>query len=102
LADRAYQEEGYPAAIEEHHQGGSIAYLPREILAQPNENTVITERQAFAWNPSLRGAKSEDTIILDPFGPLIITQTPGWPMAPVTIDGQTIQRPAVLELEAKE
>lgn len=98
LAKLAYEEEGYPTATEEHHQGGSIAYLPREILARPNETTVIAERQAFAWNPSLRGAKSEDTIILGPSGPVIITQTPDWPMVSVTIDGQTMQRPAILEL----
>jgi antitoxin VapB len=98
LADRAYHDEGYPTAIQEHHQGGSIAYLPREVLARPNEPGVIAERQAFAWNPSIRGAKSEDTIILGPSGPAIVTQTPGWPMVSVTIEGQTIQRPAVLEL----
>jgi Xaa-Pro aminopeptidase len=98
LADDAYHEEGYPTATQEHHQGGSIAYLPREILARPNETAVIAERQAFAWNPSIRGAKSEDTIILGPSEPVIITQTPGWPMVPVTIDSQTIQRPAILEL----
>ncbi len=97
LAARAYRDAGYPAAIEEHHQGGSIAYLPREVLAQPNEPTLIAERQAFAWNPSVRGAKSEDTIILGPAGPTVITQTPGWPMVSVTIDGQTIERPAILE-----
>ena len=98
LADHAYHDEGFPTAIQEHHQGGSIAYLPREVLARPNEPVVIAERQAFAWNPSIRGAKSEDTIILGPSGPAIITQTPDWPMVPVTIEGQTIQRPAVLEL----
>ncbi|HEU5368068.1 MAG TPA: M24 family metallopeptidase [Ktedonobacterales bacterium] len=97
LAARAYREAGYPADIEEHHQGGSIAYLPREVLAQPNETAVIAERQAFAWNPSVRGAKSEDTIIAGPAGPAVITQTPGWPMVSVTIDGQTIERPAILE-----
>ena len=98
LAKLAYEEEGYPTATEEHHQGGSIAYLPREILARPNETAVIAERQAFAWNPSIRGAKSEDTIVLGPSGPAIITQTPDWPMVSVTIDGQTVQRPAILEL----
>ncbi len=97
LADHAYHEEGYPTATEEHHQGGSIAYLPREILARPNETAVLARHQAFAWNPSVRGAKSEDTIILGPSGPIVITHTPDWPMAPITIDGQTIQRPAVLE-----
>ncbi|HEY7356875.1 MAG TPA: M24 family metallopeptidase [Ktedonobacterales bacterium] len=97
LAAQAYREAGYPAAIEEHHQGGSVAYLPREVLAQPNAATVIAERQAFAWNPSVRGAKSEDTIIAGPDGPTVITQTPGWPMLSVSIDGQTIERPAILE-----
>ena len=97
LAEQAYREAGYPAAIEEHHQGGSIAYLPREVLAQPNETAVIAAHQAFAWNPSVRGAKSEDTIIAGPAGPAVITQTPGWPMVSVTLDGQTIERPAILE-----
>jgi antitoxin VapB len=97
LAEQAYQEEGCPTAILEHHQGGSIAYLPREVLARPDEPTVIAERQAFAWNPSMRGAKSEDTIILDPSGPEIITPTPDWPMVSVTINDQAILRPAILE-----
>ena len=97
IAEQAYQEEGYPGAAEEHHQGGSIAYLPREVLAQPNDATVIAERQAFAWNPSVRGAKSEDTIVLGSASPEIVTHTPGWPMVPVTVDGQTVERPAILE-----
>ena len=97
LASQAYHDEGYPTAITEHHQGGSIAYLPREIFAQPGETEVIAERQAFAWNPSIRGTKSEDTIILDASGPEVITHTQNWPMFPITIDNQTILRPAILE-----
>ena len=96
LAAQAYRDEGYPEAITEHHQGGSIAYLPREIFAQPGETEVISERQAFAWNPSIRGTKSEDTIILGPTGPEVITQTQNWPMLSITIDNQTILRPAIL------
>ena len=97
LADQAYHDEGYPTAVAEHHQGGSIAYLPREFYAQPDETAVITENQAFAWNPSVRGAKSEDTILLSPSGPEIITQTSDWPLWPITIAGQTVLRPAILE-----
>jgi antitoxin VapB len=98
LAGQAYRDEGYPTAITEHHQGGSIAYLPREIFAQPGETEIIAEQQAFAWNPSIRGTKSEDTILLGASGPEIITQTHDWPTLPITIDGQTIQRPAILEV----
>jgi Xaa-Pro aminopeptidase len=97
LAEQAYRDEGFAGTLEEHHQGGSIAYLPREILAQPNEATAVTERQAFAWNPSVRGAKSEDTFVLGPTGPEIVTHTPGWPIAGVAVDGRTVPRPAILE-----
>ena len=96
LADQAYRDEGYPTAITEHHQGGSIAYLPREIFAHPDETEVISEQQAFAWNPSIRGTKSEDTIILGPSGPKVITQMRDWPLVSITIDDQTILRPAIL------
>ena len=97
LADQAYHDEGYSTAVTEHHQGGSIAYLPREIFALPDETEVIAEQQAFAWNPSIRGTKSEDTIILGSSGPEIITHTRDWPMVPITIGNQTVLRPAILE-----
>ena len=48
LARHAYQEEGFPEAIEEHHQGGSMAYRSREIIAHPGDTTLIERQQAFA------------------------------------------------------
>jgi Xaa-Pro aminopeptidase len=98
LAKEAYAAEGYPEAIEEHHQGGSAGYQSREVLARPGAPTPITVGQAFAWNPSVRGVKSEDTILLGSNGPAILTAIPGWPTWPVTIDGQTIDRPAIKEV----
>jgi Xaa-Pro dipeptidase len=98
LAERAYTEAGHPEAIAEHHQGGSIGYLSREVLASPGNPTPIEKRQAFAWNPSLRGAKSEDTILVTEAGPEILTGWPEWPTLDVTVDRQTIQRPAMLVL----
>ncbi len=97
LAKQAYQEEGYPEAIEEHHQGGSVAYMPREALAQPGSAVVIEQNQAFAWNPSIRGAKSEDTFYLGPNGPEILTEIAAWPTWNITVKGQSIARPAILE-----
>jgi Xaa-Pro aminopeptidase len=98
LARQSYSDIGFPDAIEHHHQGGSIAYKPREILAQPGDPTPIDINQAFAWNPSVRGVKSEDTIVLGPDGPEVITTTPGWPTWDITIGDQTISRPAILEV----
>lgn len=97
LAREAYTQAGYPDAVYEHHQGGSIAYLPREQLATPGDPTPIATHQAFAWNPSLRGVKTEDTILLTESGPETITATPDWPTWEVTLDdGTTISRPAIL------
>jgi antitoxin VapB len=96
LAARAYRDVGYPEAIEEHHQGGSIGYLTRERLATPDDTTPMELSQAFAWNPSVRGVKSEDTILLTADGPEVLTAMPEWPTWDVTLDGQRWQRPAIL------
>jgi Xaa-Pro aminopeptidase len=98
LAQKAYQDEGYPEAIEEHHQGGTMAYLPREIIARPGDFTVIEAHQAFAWNPSIRGAKAEDTTLLDAEGPVVTTNIPNWPMWTVQVGSQSMERPAILEV----
>ncbi len=97
LAKQAYQDTGYPEAINEHHQGGSLAYMPREIIAFAGSNILIEPNQAFAWNPSIRGVKSEDTILLTHNGPEIITEVVAWPTWDITIDGHHIARPAILE-----
>lgn len=97
LARHAYQTEGYPEAIEEHHQGGSMGYNSREIIALPGDTTPIERYQAFAWNPSVRGVKSEDTILLGQHGPEVLTQQIAWPTWDITIDGKIIARPAILE-----
>lgn len=95
FAQEAYQDAGYPGAAEEHHQGGSIAYMPREILLRPDEPTTIDIHQAFAWNPSIPGVKSEDTIILSESGQEIITATTDWPTLAIPIEEQIILRPAI-------
>jgi len=97
LAAQAYRELGYPEAIEEHHQGGSIGYLTREIIANPGDTTPMRASQAFAWNPSVRGVKSEDTVLIGDGGAAtVITTTPGWPTWPLTVEGRAIERPAIL------
>jgi hypothetical protein len=47
-------------------------YASREVIANPSTRQEIREGQAFAWNPSLEGAKAEDTFILGPDGPEIL------------------------------
>jgi Xaa-Pro dipeptidase len=49
-------------------------YASRDIIANPSAQQGIEEGQAFAWNPSLEGAKAEDTFVLGPSGPEVLTQ----------------------------
>lgn len=95
----AYAREGAPEAIGQHHQGGTIAYLGRETLARPGAQARIETGQAFAWNPSLRGAKSEDTILLTANGPEIITEMDGWPTYLIETEIGPIARPAICDRE---
>ncbi len=92
----AYRRQGDPDAIEQHHQGGTIGYLARETLARPGLNVLIETGQAFAWNPSMRGAKSEDTLALTAKGPAILTSIDGWPTLAIETASGRWERPAIL------
>lgn len=69
---RLYVEAGHADAWRAHHQGGVTGYAGREELATPGSQHLIAAGQAFAWNPSLRGAKSEETFLLLESGPHVI------------------------------
>ena len=73
---RFYAEEGYPEQWKLHHQGGMTGYGSREVIATPQTSQEIRVGQAFAWNPSITGAKSEETFILTASGPEVVTRAP--------------------------
>jgi Xaa-Pro dipeptidase len=64
VAQAAYEAEGFPGEERFHHQGGPTGYGEREWVATPNGKETVVNNQAFAWNPSIRGGKAEDTVIL--------------------------------------
>jgi len=94
----AYASRGYPGEWKLHHQGGSAGYEPREFVAVPGMAERVLPGQAYAWNPSIQGAKSEDTILVAEEKNEILTRIPGWPEIPVTVNEQTYLRPAILEV----
>ncbi|MDX2244591.1 MAG: M24 family metallopeptidase [Leptolyngbyaceae cyanobacterium bins.302] len=61
----AYEQYGYPNAIREHHQGGTAGYGAREVVATPETRDRLAANMAVAWNPSIPGAKIEDTFVLN-------------------------------------
>jgi Xaa-Pro aminopeptidase len=73
---RFYAEEGFPDEWRLHHQGGLTGYASREVIATPQTRQEIKVDQAFAWNPSITGAKAEETFILAESGPEVITHLP--------------------------
>jgi len=96
-----FNRTGYPGEWKEHHQGGAIGYAEREWVAYPGADMPIVADQAFAWNPTILGAKVEDTVIFHADGTIEnVTETPGWPTIPIRLwgpaTGQTYNAPSIL------
>ena len=95
-AIEAYAAAGYADEWQLHHQGGPAAYEPRETIVTPDDRAVVAAGQAYAWNPSITGAKSEDTVLVGEGGNDVITTITGWPMISVEAEGVAIERPDIL------
>jgi Xaa-Pro aminopeptidase len=89
---KAYSDAGYPEEWRKHHQGGPCGYEPREFLVVPNSTERVAVDQVYAWNPSITGCKSEDTILVGENHNEVLTAISGWPV--ISINGT--DRPAVL------
>jgi hypothetical protein len=59
---------------------------------------ILKRGNAVAWNPTIRGTKSEDTVLIGDFGDSNISfpQTSSWPELKYEFDGSTVRRPAIL------
>src|SRR5919109_5116515 len=67
-----YAEAGFPDEWRLHHQGGLTGYASREVIATPHTDVPIEIGQAFSWNPSVTGAKSEETFVLTESGAEVV------------------------------
>ena len=94
----AYRNEGYGNEWELHHQGGLTGYSAREYIATTASKDVVALNQAFAWNPSIAGTKSEDTVIVEAEKNRILTHTGGYPYLEAEFGGEKILRPDMLVL----
>ena len=96
-AQAVYASTGFPDEWQLHHQGGSAGYAPREVTATPKSTQPILTGQVFAWNPSITGVKSEDTILVGEKSNEILTEMADWPTIDIKVGNQIIKRPAILE-----
>jgi Xaa-Pro aminopeptidase len=94
----AYVAGGYPDEWQMHHQGGPASYAPRDYLATPASAEIVAENQVYAWNPSIAGVKSEDTILIGSVRNEVLTSIAGWPTYEVEMDGGHVYRPSILEV----
>lgn len=93
-----YERRGYKDEWKLHHQGGSMGYYPREIRVTPTTTERIIKNQAFCWNPSITGTKSEDGFIVTEREPIMITKPVIFPTLKVEIEGLTFFKPDMLSL----
>lgn len=91
-----YRELGYENDWRYLHQGGPTGYASREFLATADCEGAVQLHQAFAWNPAVRGIKSEDTILVEAEGNRFLTHTGDWPYIKLVQNGQTYLRPDIL------
>ena len=94
---KAYEQMGFPEEWKLHHQGGSIGYTGRDYRVSFKTPDVIQENQAFTWNPSITGTKSEDTILATSKGPEMITRPIRYPILSLEVENISFIRPAILE-----
>ncbi|GAA0525795.1 Xaa-Pro aminopeptidase [Halorubrum aquaticum] len=96
----AYDAVGFDGEWKRHHQGGAAGYAGREWIARPDHDEPVVEPMGYAWNPTVDGAKSEDTYLVDGDRHELLTKTGQWPtheVESVAVDGvpaETFERHA--------
>ncbi|MBU4450066.1 MAG: M24 family metallopeptidase, partial [Actinobacteria bacterium] len=92
-----YEKFGYKDEWKHHLQGGPLGYSPRYFLANEFTDVSIEVGHAFAWNPTVRGTKSEDTFLVKEDFNECLTYDKNWPSIEIKTSGMAIKRPDILE-----
>lgn len=96
VCQTAYAAEGFAGEERFHHQGGPAGYGEREWIAAPEGTETVVNHQAFAWNPSIRGGKAEDTVLVSGGQVEWLTATPELPVIEAVANGKTYPAAGVL------
>ncbi|WP_324757852.1 M24 family metallopeptidase [Haloarcula montana] len=94
----AYDAVGWGGEWRNHHQGGAAGFAGREWIATPSNDAPVVLPQGYAWNPTVQGAKSEDTHLVTADGVETLSTTGEWPTRTVEAVGYdlTLSRHGVL------
>lgn len=89
----AYAAVDYPDEWQLHHQGGAAGYAGREWKATPTSEATVYAPMAYAWNPTVQGAKAEDTVLVTDEGFEVLTTTGNWETRAVDAEGFDVSVP---------
>jgi len=95
VAAKAYAAVGEAEEITKHHQGGPCGYVERDWVATPKGTERVQAVQGFAWNPSIKGAKAEDTALLRDGQIEIVTATRDLPVIEAEVGGKVYRSAGV-------
>ncbi len=99
IGKAAYARLGYPNEWANHTQGGIVGYTPREFLVTQDSEIKIGINNLLGWNPTVRGVKAEDFILVKKDGIEQLTIDPRWPYEEIRIDGKEFCKPKILEID---
>jgi len=94
-----YRQFGFNDEWQLHHQGGSMGYYARDIKVTSETTEKVEENQAFCWNPSISGTKTEDGFIATSRGPIMISSPIVFPRLEQEINGVQLIRPGMLVVD---
>ncbi|CAN5909159.1 M24 family metallopeptidase [soil metagenome] len=96
-ARRIYEKFRFPHEWTLDYQGYITGHSPRELPLRPDSTLKIRPDMALRWNPSVKSARSEDTIVVDARGYEVVTEAQRWPKIEVQVKGFSLPMPGILE-----
>lgn len=94
-----YEVEGDSVEYKEHHQGGLTGFIPRELRATFESEHIVRSGEAYAFNPTFKGAKVEDTVLVTDNGLEVLTYTDNYAYETCEVGGKNIKIPTVFVIE---
>jgi len=76
----------------------AIGYVGRDYRVTAKTKEIIQENQAFTWNPSITGTKSEDTMLATKNGPIVLSEPSIFPVLTMERNGNVFKRHDIMEM----
>lgn len=95
------KKNGYKEEFIENSKGGLAGFQVSKDCAISSFRNFVRLHQAYTWKPSIRGARSQDTILVDDESNHIITHTGNYEYIETEYLGRKLIRPSILVKKSK-